>query len=132
MSFLVITLANLIWILYSMLEGVRDASFIYYKDKNKTRFEIDINYCNLQRLLVLLTTGGIMFWTIGFYFIPFMLAQLFMFKYFYKKTYDKSIDHLQLKKSIKQEEFKKIIDTKKEELILFGISIQAFFYLFFI
>jgi len=139
MDFLIITMANLIWILYSMSEGIREGFFNYFKLLSKRKYkseEIEINKLfNIQRFLVLLTTGGIMYWTIGLYFIPFMVCQLLMFRFFFRRTYDKTINHLKLKEILvknEDENLPKIMDKNKNDLVLFGISAQIFIYLFFI
>jgi hypothetical protein len=134
MDFLMITLANLIWILYSMSEGVREGFYNYYqllsRRKNNTSLR---RVFTLQRSLVLLTTAGIMFLSIGSYFIPLAIGQLFMFRYFFRKSYDKTIEHLKIKDF--KNSFSKlpeIMDNKKNELVMFGVSLQVFIYIFFI
>ena len=134
MDFLMITLANLIWILYSMSEGVREGFYNYYQLLSRRKNNVELKKVfTLQRFLVLLTTGGIMFLTIGAYFIPLLIGQLFMFRYFFRKSYDKTIDHLKVKE-LKSDLSKlpEIMDNKKNELVMFGVTLQVFIYIFFI
>ena len=131
MDFLIITLANLIWLTYTLSEGIRSAFCKYNQLLNRDKVNININKVyKIQRLLVVLTTGGIMFWSIGLYFIPFMIGQILMFRFFYRKSYDRTINYLKIN-DIKIKEKKKI-DSKKEELVLFGITLQVLLYIFFI
>ena len=131
MDFLIITMANLIWLAYSLSEGVRVAFYNYYKVLSRRSNNIEIKKIyKIQRVLVALTTSGIMFWTIGLYFIPFMIGQLLMFRFFYRKSYDRTINYLKINDNKVKEEKK--IDTKKEELVLFGVTLQVLIYIFFI
>jgi hypothetical protein len=133
MDFLMITLANLVWILYSMSEGIREAFYNYYQLLSRKKNENDIsNIFDIQRLLVLLTTSGIMYFSIGIYFIPFLFGQLFMFRYFFKKSYDKTVDHLRIKEFKNKSVLPEIMDKKKNELVMFGVTLQVFIYIFFI
>jgi hypothetical protein len=132
MDFLIITLANLIWIIYSMSEGIREGFFNYFQFLSRKR-ESGINKIfNLQRFLVLLTTGGIMFWHIGLYFIPLMICQLFMFKFFYNKTYNITIKHLKVKEVLNKDRKKRMINVEHDNLVLFGVTLQIFIYIFYI
>jgi hypothetical protein len=133
MEFIAITLANLIWIMYSLTEGIREGFFVHYKNKSRRESRFTANKIfNLQRLLVLLATGSILCYITGYYGILFMIGQLFMFRYFHKIAYDKTtkkIDH-----KILDEEDKSIIldlSTKvKAPLLFFGVTIQIFIYIF--
>jgi hypothetical protein len=58
-----------------------------------------------------------------------------MFRFFFRRTYDKTINHLKLKEILvknEDENLPKIMDKNKNDLVLFGISAQIFIYLFFI
>jgi hypothetical protein len=134
MDFLMITISNLIWILYCITEGVREGFYKYYQLLSRRNIDIELNNIfNLQRFLVLLTTGGIMFFSIGIYSIPFLLGQLFMFRYFFRKSYDKTVERLKLVDFINStSKLPEIMDNKKNELVLLGITIQVFIYIFFL
>lgn len=128
MDFIAITIANLIWILYSLAEGAKDGLFTHYKNSSKRKCQLDSKVLfNLQKFLVLLSTGGLLIWTLGWISIPFILGQFLMYKYFHKISKD-----LVTKKLI--EEFKEE-DTvtkkvKEKSPIMLGITIQIFSYIF--
>ena len=135
MDFLAITIANLIWILYSMSEGLREGFFEHYKGKSKREcaFNTKIIF-NIQRSLVLLATGGVLTYTLGWISIPFIIAQVFMFRYFHKITLNQTIKKLDSKTSIEETHEEnpilEIMDKEKTPMIVFGITIQLFIYLF--
>ena len=92
MDFIAITIANLIWILYSMSEGLREGFFEHFKGKSKRNCEFNTSRIfTIQRFLVLLATGGLLTYTIGWVSIPFIIAQVFMFRYFHKIIFDQTI-----------------------------------------
>lgn len=126
MIFLAITLANIIWILYSMTEGMQEAFFNYYRNKSRRAPRFNPRYiCNLQRLLVLLSTGLILVYITGYYGILLMLAQVLMFKYFHKLSYNVVTRKLVEEPKIIVEE-----PIKVKEPLLIGVTIQLFIYLF--
>jgi len=135
MDFIAITITNLIWILYSMSEGLREGFFEHFKGKSKRNCEFNTKRIfNIQRFLVLLATGGLLTYTIGWLSIPFIIAQFFMFRYFHRIIFDQTIKKLDNKNSIidTHEELPilEIMDKEKTPMILFGISLQIFIYMF--
>lgn len=128
MDFLIITIVNLLWLAYTLSEGVRVAFFNYCEVLSRRKSNVNVNKIyTTQRLLVSITTSGIMFWVIGFYFIPFIIGQILMFGFFYKKSYDRTINYLKIRDEKKEE---KKLDLKKEEFVLLGVALQVFIYLF--
>jgi hypothetical protein len=124
MEFLLITLSNLFWILYSLSDGVREA--IYDINKNYSKREINFDskkLFNIQRGLVLISISLLTIYIIGILSIPFILGQIFIFKYIhnlsYTCTYNK-IKGIERKAEIKQD---------KKNMIAFGITIQIITYL---
>jgi len=83
---------------------------------------------------VLLATGGLLTYTIGWVSIPFIIAQVFMFRYFHKIIFDQTIKKLSNKNSIVETHedlpILEVMDKKKTPMILFGISLQIFIYMF--
>lgn len=133
MDFVVITVSNLIWMFYCLTEGVREGFFNHYR--NTYRNKINYNFKKMfliQRLLVLFATGGIMLHTIGLIAVPFIIGQLFMFHFLHKFSYkctQKKIETTNIKEDSLQKN--EIPDKMKEPMILLGITLQIFIYLFF-
>lgn len=134
MDFLVITVSNLIWMFYCLTEGVREGFFNHYKNAYRRNEHYDFKKVFfIQRLLVLLATGGIMMYTIGLIALPIVIGQAFMFHWLHKISYNcvsKRLDYIQETNS----ETKSILESTKKiksPLILLGITIQIFVYLFF-
>lgn len=135
MDFLAITIANLIWILYSMSEGLREGFFEHFKNKSKRECAFNTKrILNIQRGLVLLATGGVLAYTLGWISIPFIIAQFFMFRYFHKIVFEHTLKKLDKKTTLDSEEKESIVlevmDKEKTPMVLFGITIQIFIYLF--
>ena len=134
MDFIAITIANLIWILYSMSEGLREGFFEHFKNKSKRNCVFNTKRIfNIQRFLVLLATGGLLTYTIGWVSIPFIIAQIFMFRYFHKIIFDQTINKLESK--VLEETHEEIptlefLTKEKTPMVLLGISLQVFIYMF--
>lgn len=129
MAFIVITISNLIWMFYCLTEGVREGFFNHYR--NTYRNHLGYNFkkmFTIQRLLVLLATGGIMLYTIGLIAIPFILGQIFMFHFLHKMSYNCTISKIE--KIEKQEVETTVPDRIKEPMVILGITLQIFIYLF--
>ncbi len=134
MDFIAITIANLIWILYSMSEGLREGFFEHFKNKSKRNCVFNTKRIfNIQRFLVLLATGGLLTYTIGWVSIPFIIAQVFMFRYFHKLIFDQTMNKLESK--VIEETHEEIptlefLTKEKTPMVLLGISLQVFIYMF--
>jgi len=120
-----------------MSEGLREGFFEYFKNKSKRECNFNTKRIfNIQRGLVLLATGGVLAYTLGWISIPFIIAQFFMFRYFHKIIFDQTIKKLDIKNSIiekkEQEEnlVLEVMDKEKTPMVLFGLGIQMFIYLF--
>ena len=132
MEIISIVIANLIWILYSMSEGIREGFFNHYKKISRQDNTSNTKIIFMtQRILVLLATGALMSHTIGWISIPFLIAQYFIFKYFHKLVFEKTINHLDHKKFIDIHPTPKV-DVKKTTPMLLGLFIQVFVYIFLI
>jgi hypothetical protein len=99
MDFIAITIANIIWILYSMSEGIREGFYNFHKYNSKkiSQFESKRVF-NIQRLLVLSSTSLILFYTMGIIAFPFLLGQIFMFRYFHKIMNDATLKKLEMRR----------------------------------
>jgi hypothetical protein len=129
MEFLSITIANLIWIFYSMLEGVRESSFDHYKDLNKRCCLLKTKSIFItQRVLVLILTMIVMSKTIGIMSIPVSIGQIFMFQYFHKLLYNitkKNLNKDKLEINLNKKDY---ILEKNKYLLTLGIILQLIIY----
>ena len=135
MEFLVITIINIIWILYSMSEGVREAFFDYHQGLNKRKCTFNIKRMFLiQRVLFLTLSTIVMSYTLGLLSIPIALGQICMFKYFHKISYDLSANKLNSENDENNDELNifKIMNKHRNPLLFFGVLIQIFIYFFII
>lgn len=126
MIFLSITVSNLIWILYSTSEGVRESFFKHYQNRCKRTNEYKCsNVFYLQRIIVLILTSFILINSLSLFAIPFIIGQVFMFYFFHK------ISYTQTSKKIgnEQEDVNKI-DRFNQLLAISGIVLQVFVYIF--
>jgi hypothetical protein len=86
LSTLLIT--NIIWILYSLTEGVREGFYWHYENKSKRVCDFNINpIFHLQRSLVLLLTGGLLVHTLGWFSLLSLVCMIMMFSFFHNGTY---------------------------------------------
>lgn len=133
MEFLAITIVNIIWILYSMSEGIRESFFDYYQGFNKRKCSFNIKRMFLtQRVLFLTLSTIIMSYTLGLLSIPIAIGQICMFKYFHKSSYDISSKKLnsEISEGVEELNILKKMNKHKNSLLLFGISLQIFIYIF--
>ena len=132
MDFVVITVSNLIWMFYCLTEGVREGFFNHYR--NTYRNKLGYNFKKMfliQRLLVLFATGGIMLHTIGLIAIPFIIGQIFMFHFLHKLSYSCTVNKIEKTKSEQEIQIKEKNTDIREPMIILGITLQIFIYLFF-
>lgn len=131
MDFAVITVSNLIWIFYCLTEGVRESFFNHYKNTYRTTQSYNFKKMFfIQRMLVLLATGGIMFHTMGLISIPLILGQLLMFHFLHKLAYNCTVNKIESFKNKKENKKENKTDIK-DPMVLLGISIQILVYIFF-
>lgn len=117
-----------------MSEGLREGFFEHFKNKSKRECAFNTKRIfNIQRGLVLLATGGVLAYTLGWISIPFIVAQFFTFRYFHKVVFDHTVKKLDKKTSIEEVEESpvlEVMDKEKTPMVLLGITIQIFIYLF--
>jgi hypothetical protein len=114
-----------------MSEGIREGFYNFHKKNNKRICQFECkNIKTIQRILVLLSTCGILFYTTGLLAFPFIIGQIFMFRFFHKMMMNITLKNIE---SVREEvKATKSIEAVKDPLILFGISIQIFTYIFLI
>ena len=136
MAFTVITVSNLIWVIYCIVEGVREGFFDHYKNSYKTNTEFSFKKMNLlQRSLVLASTGGVMLYLLGLIAIPFIIGQLLMFYWLHKISYKCTIDKIKENQNLtlqdKEHTVEKTEDEVEKPLIVLGVALQIIIYLIF-
>jgi hypothetical protein len=95
MDLLIITSVNLMWIVYSMTEGIRQAFFDYFKNFNKRKCNYKIWKTFLfHRILVVFSLFLVMFPHLGYYSFLFTIGNVLMFRFFHKITYNKMVQKL--------------------------------------
>jgi hypothetical protein len=82
-------ISNILWIIYSITEGIREA-YLFYFEVNSTitkPFQLHPLF-TVQRGIVLLTLGGLMYFGgLGLYAIPAVVALMLIFTYFHDGYY---------------------------------------------
>lgn len=92
---IMLTIANLIWILYSVFEGVREGFYWKYKSTNNKESQFEVYpIFSMQRSLVLLLIGVLLFPSIGWFSVISVLSMLLMFSFFHNGTYYKTKNKL--------------------------------------
>lgn len=81
-------LTNIIWIAYSMIEGMREGFYWYFKanSRRECNFEIHPIFA-LQRGIVLLLAGSLLYYTIGLYSITSIISMMLIFSFFHNGSY---------------------------------------------
>ena len=88
MVLLILLLTNILWVIYSLTEGVREGFYWHYENKNKRVCEFNVNRIfNLQRLVVILLVGVFLNQVIGTYSLSFILGMILTFPFFHNGTY---------------------------------------------
>lgn len=88
MVLLTLILTNIIWVGYSLTEGVREGFYWHYENKSKRVCDFDVNpIFNLQRFLVLLLAGGFLVHALGHFSILNLVCMFLIFPFFHNGTY---------------------------------------------
>ena len=140
MVLITLIIMNLIWIGYSLTEGIREGFYWHYENISKKVCDFDVNpVFNLQRALVLLISGGFMVQILGWYSLLSLLSMVLMFSFFHNGTYYYTRNKLSGKiyeKGWKDESrtfppFTPLMTYNKRTLAMgIGILAQVFIYLF--
>lgn len=105
-----IILTNILWISYSVFEGMRECAFKVHKEISKKDINLNIERIFIaERTIIYVFIGLFLFYSIGLKSIPFILGQLLLFKFFkktllgftYTKLTNKDIDILMTEKDKK-------------------------------
>jgi hypothetical protein len=140
MVLITLIIMNLIWVGYSLTEGIREGFYWHYENISKKVCDFDVNpVFNLQRALVLLISGGFMVQILGWYSLLSLLSMVLMFSFFHNGTYYYTRNKLSGKiyeKGWKDESrtfppFTPLMTYNKRTLAMgIGILAQVFIYLF--
>ena len=133
-------LTNIVWIIYSLTEGVREGFYWHYENNSRRVCNFDINpIFNLQRALVLLITGGFMVYTLGWFSLFSLACMFLMFNFFHNGTYyytrNKLDDRFYPKRWTDESKtfpkFTPLTTYKKRKTgMVIGVLAQIFIYLF--
>lgn len=123
MDILVISIINVLWVFYSISEGMRSAA--YKANKEISKWDIGFDYekmFNIQRSILLSIITTITLYIIGYEGLLFIIGHILIFKYLSKISYNKTYNNL---KNIESESKNK---DKKKTMIALGVSIQIITY----
>lgn len=134
-------IVNLVWVIYSMLEGLREGFFWHFKANTKKDCQFELHpIFALQRGIVLSIIGLLLFNSIGFYSIPSVLSMMLIFSFFHNGTYyvtrnklDNSIYKLGWadQSTTSTAKMTKIMNYRNRTIFMIaGVLLQVFMYLF--
>lgn len=90
-----IIVINLIWILYSILEGFREGFYWHFKANSRRDCNFEIHpIFSLQRGIVLLLAGWGLFLTMGWISVISIISMMLIFSFFHNGTYYKTRNKL--------------------------------------
>ncbi len=140
MILLTLIVTNLIWIAYSLTEGVREGFYWHYENQSKRVCEFNVNpMFNIQRSLILILLGGFLFYTFGYYSLLITLCMILVFSFFHNGTYyytrNKLNERLYTKRWTDESKtfppYSPLLTYNKRTLLMsIGILAQVFIYLF--
>jgi hypothetical protein len=140
MILITLILTNLIWVGYALTEGVIEGFYWHYENNSRRVCNFDINpIFNLQRVLVMLITGGFMVHTLGWFSLLCLACIFLMFNFFHNGTYyytRNKLDGRSYPKGWKDESktfprFTPLTTYSKRTLgMMIGFLAQIFIYLF--
>lgn len=128
LSFIVLLLCNLVWVCYSLTEGIRSGLFDHLRDS--WRNKIDFNFSKMlwfQRLLVLISISLVMFWHVGAVALFFVLGQVLMFPFLHR------LSHKCIECRLQESPLdlgKKGMEEKGGGWAAVGVTLQVFIYIF--
>jgi hypothetical protein len=136
-----LVIANLLWIIYSVIDGMKDGFYWHFKSNSRrdSNFEIHPIFA-LQRGLVLLIIGLLLSYSIGLYSIICILSMMLIFSFFHNGTYyytrnklDNKIYPLRWKdeSTTSTAKLTKIMTYKNRSILMFfGLLLEVFIYIF--
>lgn len=140
---MILIITNIIWILYSLVEGLREGFYWHFKSNSKREFKFEIHpIFAFQRSLVLLTIALILAHTIGFYSLICVAALMLVFSFFHNGSYyytrnklDNNVYQLRWKdqSTTSTAKMTKIMTYRNRTLfMLIGLVTEVFIYIFLI
>lgn len=133
---------NLIWVIYSMTEGVREGYFGHIENLRRRKCDTNIKKLfKIQRFIVLISVSAIAFWIFDVKSMLFVASGLFlMFSFLHNGSYHctrQKLDSENYKLGFKDgstPRFFSTFRTWKERTIFFltGVALQTFLYIFLI
>ena len=133
---------NLIWVLYSLTEGVREGYFAHFENLRRRKCSHDINKLfKMQRLIVLISLAAITLWIFDITSMLFVASGLFlMFSFLHNGSYHctrNKLDTENYKLGFKDGETLRLFSTfrtwrERTIFFLIGVALQTFLYIFLI
>ncbi len=81
-------MANLVWIIYSLTEGMREGFYWHYENSSKRVCDFNLNpVFHLQRSIVLMVISGFLVHITGYYSLFSTVCMIMMFSFFHNGTY---------------------------------------------
>ncbi len=85
---MIVLITNLLWILYSVLEGFREGFYWHFKNTSKSKNDYEIHpIFASQRGIILIMIGLILFCKIGWIALLNVLGMALIFSFFHNGTY---------------------------------------------
>ena len=82
MILLTLILTNILWVGYSLTEGIREGFYWHYENKSKKVCDFNINpVFNLQRCMVLILTSGFLVHTLNYHSLLNILCMIIIVEY---------------------------------------------------
>lgn len=134
MDLIIITLVNIIWVLYSLSEGIKESFFTHFR--NCSRKTCNFNFKKIfltQRIIVIALISIPLLIKVGIYSIPVLLSLIFMFRYFHNISYNITTRKIQndMRELIHYDIVPfKIITKKERTFMIIAISLQTFICIF--
>jgi hypothetical protein len=135
-------LINLIWVVYSLTEGVREGHFGHFENLRRRKCSTDINKLfKIQRFIVLISLSLISLWLFNLTSMFFVMTGLFlMFSYLHNGGYHctrNKLDSENYKLGFNDGDtlgFFSTFRSYRERIIFFmsGVALQLFLYIFII
>jgi hypothetical protein len=143
MAIITLLLINIIWILYSMSDGMIEGFYFHFRNNSRRVCDFEINKMfSLQRILVITLISGFLIHTLGWFSLLITFCQLLTFAFFHNGTYyltrHKLDDRMYpLKWRDESRTFPVFYSglttyRKRAYLMVLGIIIQVFVYIFLI
>ena len=85
---MMILITNLLWILYSTLEGFREGFYWHYKNTSRTEYKFEIHpYFTSQRAIILILIGVILYININWWSVLNIIGMSLIFSFFHNGSY---------------------------------------------